>query len=92
MPVGAADGVVPVAADLDPGAARGVVARQFDAVDRRQRLGQQAVLERDREIVLALVEKRALDRLGDLLGERRQQRPLALAERAVGREERQGCR
>ena len=81
--VRAADGVVPVATDLDPGAAGGVVACEIDAVDRREGLGQQAVLERDREIVLTLEEERALDGLRDLLRERRHQRPFAVPERAV---------
>ena len=54
-PVGAAQRVVPVTADLEPDAAGAVAAGQVDAFDRGQRLGQQAALERDRDVVLLRV-------------------------------------
>ena len=85
--IGSTDGVIPVASDLDSGASRRIVACEVDAVDRGKRLGEQAVLQRDCEIVLALEEECALNRLGNLLGEGCQQRPFALAQRTVGGDE-----
>ena len=81
--VGAAHGVVPVAADLEPDAARVVAPGELDALDLGERLGQQAALERDRDLVLAFERRGAVERRRRLLGVRRDQPLLAVAQRVV---------
>ena len=80
-PVRPAQRVVPVAADLEPDAARAVAAGEVDALDRGQRLGQQAALQRDRDLVLLLVAPRAGERAAGVLGLRGDERLVGLVER-----------
>ena len=54
-PVRPPHGVVPVAADREPDTARVVAPGEVEAFDRRERVGQQAALQRDRDVVLSLV-------------------------------------
>ena len=84
-PVGPADRVVPVAADLDRVAAREVVAGELDAVGGRQPVGQQAALQAHGELVLVREEPSALERVRGLVGERPEQVPLARLEPSVAR-------
>ena len=85
-----AEGVVPVAADVQP-VVRGVVPRRdLEARVARRPPGEHARLERRRDVPLVLVEARVLDGEGGALGEvarelqlrRRERRPTWLAEQA----------
>ena len=61
-PVRTPHGVVPVATDRKPDAACVVATREVEPLDRRQGFGQQAALERDRDVVLPLVAARPVER------------------------------
>ena len=79
-PVRPPHGVVPVAADRETDTARVVAAREVEPLDRRQRLGQQAALQRDRDVVLSLVASRAGERSRRMLRVGDEQRLLGRAE------------
>ena len=79
--VGAADRVVPVAADLEAGAAGVVAPDQLDALDLGQAVREQAALQSHGDLVLALERGRAVERLRGLLGVPGDLRLLALVQR-----------
>ena len=86
--VGPADRVVPVPAHLEPDAARVVPAAELEAVDGRQSVGKQAPLERDGDVVLALVAAGPRQGSGRVLRVRDHKRLVGIVERLIVREER----
>ena len=68
-PVGEGDDVVPVSADVDPGAAGEVAGRHVHARDQRQAIGQQAVLEHPGRRLLGGEHLGVLRRGGDPAGQ-----------------------
>ena len=85
--VGAPHGVVPVAADLEPRAARVVAADQLDALDLGQLLREQAALQAHGDLVLALERRGAIERLRRLLRVPGHLSLLALTQRVRVREQ-----
>ena len=87
-PVGATDGVEPVATDDEAGLGGVVAPEQLDSVDRGQAVREEAALQQQGEIVLALERGRAIERLRGLLGVPPDLRPLRRVEGAgVGEEQ-----
>ena len=80
-PSASANGVVPVAADVDPGLAGQIAGGEGHALDLGQRLREDALLERLGDRPLALVADRAIESLAALARE-------GPGERALGRLER----
>ena len=75
-PVRPPHGVVPVAADREPDTARVVAAGEVEPLDRRECVGQQAALQRDRDVVLSLVAARPVERSRRMLRMGEEQRLL----------------
>ncbi len=94
--VGAEDGVVPVAADVDSGATGGVFACEAQPRRGRKLRRKQALLEAEGDLVLVLEGERSLERLRRLGGERSEELPFARRETAAlgqqRRSRRRACR
>ena len=81
--VGAEDGVVPVAADVDAGATGGVFAGEAQPRRGRKLGRKQALLQAEGDLVLVLEGQRPLERLRGLGGERAEELPFARRETAA---------
>ena len=82
-PVGPANRVVPVAADLETHAAGVVAPGELEALDDRELLGQQAPLERDGDVVLPLVPPSPGQRSGRVVGVGADERLVRIVERSL---------